>query len=102
MSHQDVAQARVINEHVIKRKDYAARVAPDDVAPLQQECLAECVGTDAWAWAATSLNACIAQHLFARALRGERCTCSCAWHVSRLCHLSPSKNTKPPPLWRGF
>ena len=102
VAHQDVAQTGVINEHVIKREDHAARVAPDDVAPLQEECLAECVGADAWAWAAASLNACIAQHLFARTLSRERRTRPCAWHVSRLRHLSPSKNTKPPPLWRGF
>ena len=71
VSDENVTQARVVNEHVIEGKDHAARIPPDGSAPLKEECLAECIGADAWAWPTATLNARITKHLFARALRGE-------------------------------
>jgi hypothetical protein len=71
MAHQDVTKPRVISEHVIEGKDHAAGIAPDGGAPLKEECFAECIGANAWAWPAASFNARITKHLFARALRGE-------------------------------
>ena len=89
MTDQDVAQLRVVDEHVIERKDHATWIAPDGVAPLQQDRLAECVGADAWAYAVTSGDARIAQHVTSRALCSTRGRSSCAWYVTCLCHRSP-------------
>ena len=86
MAHQDVAQLWVVDEHVIERKDHAAWVAPDGVAPLQQDRLAECVGTNARAYAITSGHARIAQHVASRALCSTRGRSPCAWYVPCLRH----------------
>jgi hypothetical protein len=92
----------MIGEHVIEREDHAAGISPDRGAPLDEERFAECVRADAWARSTAPLDARVAKHLLARALRGERCARSRAWHVLRLRHVDSSrKNTKPPPLWRG-
>jgi hypothetical protein len=90
VSDENVTQVRVVNEHVIERKDYAARIAPDRSAPLEEECFAKCIGANAWAWPTATLNARITKHLFARALRGECRARSRAWHVLRLRHLNSS------------
>ena len=90
VSNENVTQARMVNEHVVEGKDHAARIPPDGRAPLKKECLAECIGADAWAWPTATLNARITKHLFARALRGECRARSRAWHVLRLRHLNSS------------
>ena len=89
MTDQDVTKLGVVNEHVVEREDDAARVTPDGVAPLQEDCLTKSVGTNAWACAATRGDARIAQHVASRALRRTRGGSSCPWYVPCLCHRSP-------------
>ena len=89
VTDQDVAQLWVVDEHVVERQDHAAWVAPDGVAPLQQDRLTECVGTNARTYAIASGHARIAQHVASRALCSARGRGSCAWYVPCLCHRSP-------------
>ena len=47
MAHEDVAELRIVAEHVVERQDHAARIAEDDIHALAQERLAQDVRPDA-------------------------------------------------------
>jgi hypothetical protein len=89
VAHEDVSQLWVIGEHVVERQDHAARVAPDHVAPLAQQRFAQRVCTDARSRAVAGIDACVAQHLLARALRLRRGSGPRTRNVPNLRHRTP-------------
>ena len=78
VTDQDVAELRVVAEHVIQRQDHTTRVAEEDIDALAEEGLAQDVGTDPGALQVARLM----EHVLARLLDGSGSRRAVSRHVA--------------------